>query len=76
MRDVLVASTQGPSLPKKDRVNPLVGQRVMVTNGNFKGYHALVKDVDTSYIRIEVDAKLVGTNAPYAHIKWTDFMVV
>ncbi|KAH9171227.1 hypothetical protein EDB89DRAFT_2179677 [Lactarius sanguifluus] len=76
MRDVQVAGTQGPSLPKKDRVHPLVGQRVKVTHGNSKGYRALVKDVHASYVAIEVDAKLAGTSAPYAHIQWTDFVVV
>lgn len=76
MRDVQVASTQGPSLPKKDHVHPLVGQRVKITRGNSKGYRGLVKDVGTSYVRIEVDAKLIGTNEPYAHIQWTGFKVV
>ena len=53
----------------------MVGQRVMVTHGNIKGYRGIVKDVGTLYVRIEVDAKLVGTNAPY-NIQWAVFMIV
>ncbi|KAF8268376.1 hypothetical protein EI94DRAFT_1700269 [Lactarius quietus] len=76
MREVQIASIQAPSLPKKDGVHPLVSQRVKVTRGNLKGYRALVKDVSTSYVMIEIDAKLVGANTPYAHIQWTDFVAV
>ena len=76
MRDVQVSSTQGPSLPKNDHVHLLVGQRVKVTQGNFKGYHGLVKDVSTSSVMIEVEAKLIGMNAPYVHIKWANFRIV
>jgi transcription antitermination factor NusG len=76
MRDVQVSSIQGPSLPKKDHVHPLVGHRVKVTRGNFKGYRALVKDVSTSSVIIEVEAKVVGMNAPYVHIQWADFRIV
>lgn len=47
-----------------------------VTRGNLKGYRALVKDVRASYVMIEVDAKLVRTNAPHAHVQWTDLKVV
>jgi transcription elongation factor len=75
MREVQVAGTQGPSLPKKDCTHPLIGQRVRVTRGNFKGHYGLVKDVNISDVTIEIETKLVGTNAPHEHIPLKNLMV-
>jgi hypothetical protein len=72
-----VCEVQGPSLPKNDPVHPLVGQRVQVTRNNFKGYYALVKDVGSSGVILELKAR-IGSNSssPQQTVEWRDITVV
>ena len=62
-------------MPKGKRVNPLVGQWVQVTRNQFKGYYALVKDVGSSGITIEIEAQLVAQSSALL-IQWTNLKVV
>jgi len=62
-------------LPKGKRVHPLVGQQVQVTRNQFKGYYALVKDVGSSSVMIEIEAQLVAQSSSLL-VQWTDFKVV
>jgi hypothetical protein len=72
-----VCEVQGPSLPKNDPVHPLVGQRVKVIRDHFKGYYALVKDVGSSGVMIELEARVAAnSSSPQQTVKWTSFVVV
>jgi transcription antitermination factor NusG len=75
MQDLNISPVQGPSLPKDGPIHALVGQRVRVIRGHFKGYYALVKDVSSSGVRIELEAR-VATSSPQQTVQQTDFVIV
>ena len=75
MHELDVCALQAPLLPKNDPVHPLVSQRVKIIRDRFKGYFAVIKDVRSSGLTVEIDAQLAGTS-PVQVIDWTDFVVV
>jgi transcription elongation factor len=75
VQDLNVSPIQGPSLPKDGPIHALVGQRVRVIRGHFKGYYALVKDVSSSGVRIELEARF-ATGSPLQTVDQADFLIV
>ena len=71
MDDLEVCSVQGPRLPRNDPIHPLIGQRVRVTGGQFKGYDALVKNVASEFVLIEIEGFLVSGGG-LRQVKWKD----
>ncbi|KAH9041864.1 hypothetical protein EDB83DRAFT_2524000 [Lactarius deliciosus] len=64
IRDLEICGTQGPLLPQPEGDHPLVGRRVKVTHGQFKGLKAIVKDVTSHNATVEFEARLVTSNSP------------
>ena len=75
MDNLEVCSIQGPRLPKNDPVHPLIGHRVRVTRGHFKGYDALVKYVGYDSVMIEIEGHLVSGRGRQ-EVEWEDLMAV
>jgi hypothetical protein len=63
-------------LSKAHGIHPLIGQWVKVIYNHFKGYYALVKDVGSLGITIEIKAQLVVQNSAWQLIQWSNLMVV
>jgi hypothetical protein len=70
-----VSGLQGPSLPKNGPKHSLIGQHVLVTHGQYKGYDAHVKDVGHDFVLIEIDGMIVS-GARIQPMKWGDFKAV
>ncbi|KAI9429289.1 hypothetical protein BJY52DRAFT_1232635 [Lactarius psammicola] len=71
-RDLEVCSTQAPLLPKTEFAHPLVGRRVQVNRGQFKGFKGIVKDVNTPDVTVELEGLLIASNSPNRIVPLSD----
>ncbi|KAN0128229.1 hypothetical protein V8E53_013995 [Lactarius tabidus] len=69
-RDLEVSATQAASLPAGDLVHPLLGRRVVITQGERKGYGGVVRDVGNTSITVEVNALFAGAVSPCQPYPW------
>ena len=75
-RNLEICEVQGPSLPKSDPVNPLMGQNVIVSCGPLKGLYGRVKDVGTETLTVELEAKVASSNSSRQPIMRNDISIV
>ncbi|KAF8258743.1 hypothetical protein EI94DRAFT_1707713 [Lactarius quietus] len=68
--DLEVAALQAASLPAHDLVHPLVGRRVVVTQGSRRGYDGVVKDVRNMSVTVKLDALFAGSALPLQSFAW------
>jgi transcription elongation factor len=58
-----VSSSQAYSIPPDDRVDPLLGKRVVVTHGPHRGYDGYVRDVGNESVVVELTALIASSTS-------------
>ncbi|KAF8267702.1 hypothetical protein EI94DRAFT_1801345 [Lactarius quietus] len=70
MSDLEVATSQAASLPAHDLVHPLLGRRVVVTQGSHRGYDGVIKDVGNTSVTVKLNALFTGSTSPLQSFTW------
>ena len=76
MHDLEICEVQGPSLPKSDPVDPLLGQNVVVSCGPLKGLYGWVTEVGSEMLTVELEAKVASSNNSRQPIMRNDVSIV
>ena len=69
-RELEVSGSQAPSLPANDPVHPLMGKRVVVTNGSHRGYNSYIRDVGNTAITVELSAMFTSPVSQLQNFGW------
>ncbi|KAF8256613.1 hypothetical protein EI94DRAFT_1710775, partial [Lactarius quietus] len=70
MCDLEVAASQAALLLAHDLIHPLLGRRVVVTQGSRRGYEGVIKDIGNTSVTIELNALFTGSNSPLQLFAW------
>jgi hypothetical protein len=70
MWDLEVSASQAPALPANDLVHPLVGRRVVITQGPRRQYDGVVRDIGNTSVTVELPALFAGAVSPCQSYSW------